>query len=443
MWQKRGYEMRDDGSTSRRKSKYYSDKTSRSATERQHQNETGSRQEINVRRSTGSTENRQHANIPVRRINPIDSDPYLMNGQSGHDSVYGYGQPVQRNRNIQPNEPFNPVRQNQQNGYYPGNQSLNGYIQNDSPERVYLSPEPQKRKRKHGFGRFILSILLIASLLCGIVFGYAFTLCSKTNYVKSQRIFTAADVMYDDEIYNVLLVGTDKESNGASRSDTMLLMSIDRKHKQLKMTSFLRDMWVEIPGYGNAKLNAAFAYGGADLMMKTIENSFKIRIDNYILVDFDMFKSLIDGLGGVDVDITENEASFINRTTHARVSSGINHLDGDYALIYVRIRKLDSDFMRTQRQRKVLTAIIRQVQEQGIISSVSAASDVLPYITTDISALELTVRAFSALEYITYGSGQLQIPLDGAYSDKRIDGQAVLKVDFEKNISALQEFIYG
>ncbi|MCQ2485631.1 MAG: LCP family protein [Clostridia bacterium] len=359
-----------------------------------------------------------------------------------------------------------PVRQVEQerycqsdynNGYYPQNsrpqyyqsspqnQQYNGYIQNEN-----ILPEPprktpiKKRKKKHHFSRFLLSVLLIAAIISGTVFGYAYSLCSKTNYVKTDWRHPNFSAMSDSSVYNVLLVGTDKESDGASRSDTMMLLSIDTKNQKLKMTSFLRDMWVEIPGEeSHAKLNAAFAHGGASLMMETIEENFKVRIDNYILVDFDMFKALIDGLGGVDVDITKKEASFINRTSHAKVTEGINHLDGDYALIYCRIRKLDSDFNRTQRQRKVMTAILRQVQENGIFKSASTASDVLPYITTDINAFKLTIKAFSALKYLSYESEQLQIPLDNAYQDKRINGQAVLSVDFDKNIEALQNFIYG
>lgn len=369
--------------------------------------------------------NGQPYNIPVRRV-PREYD-------SAND-IRSYSQN---------NAPYRNAYQPPQNGspYYNG--QYNGYYENIPPEVPPSPPVKPRKKKKHGFSRFLLSILLIVAILGGTVFGYAYSLCSKTTYVKSDYRKPVYSSVYESYVYNVLLVGTDKESNGASRSDTMMLLSIDRKNQQLKITSFLRDIWVEIPDHGNAKLNAAFAYGGADLMMRTIEWNFKIRIDNYILVDFDMFKALIDGLGGVDVEITAKEAKFINRTTHAKVTEGINHLDGDYALIYCRIRKLDSDFMRTQRQRKVMTAIIRQVQENGIFKATSAATDVLPYITTDINSFKLTLNAFGALKYISYESDQIQIPLNEAYKNKRIDGQSVLSVDFDKNIDALHSFIYN
>lgn len=436
-----------------RHSGYSSSRTPSSDAERQPQKPTGHRKysrNADKRDSAGTSEHRYtYNNIPVRSVNEE-----IHNQQ--------YSRPYTQTPSYRQSQNSYPVGYNHQPQRYAPSQSYNGYSQdyyNPNPRPVqpangqsgyaeeaaqHMPPQTPKRKNRksHGFLKFLISILLIVSVLCGATFGYAYSLCSKTNYVKSESRITASDVMYDDGIYNVLLVGTDKESGGVSRSDTMMLLSIDKKQEKLRMVSFLRDMWVEIPNQGRAKLNAAFAYGGADLMMQTIENNFKIRIDNYILVDFDMFKALIDGLGGVDVDITENEAKFINRTSHAKVKSGINHLDGDYALIYVRIRKLDSDFMRTQRQRKVMNSILNQIKKKGIFNAVSTATDVLPYITTDINAFNLTVKAFEAVKYIGYESDQMQIPLDGAFTDKRIDGQAALKVDFEKNIEELQKFLY-
>lgn len=405
-------------------------------------------QERNNNNSLPLTYEELHRNEEEKRRTARNIHVHTVEDQDNHNTYSNI--PVRRveeNRQFHPNfeiDEYPPSNERQYSQAPPRSQQYNGYIQNNN-----IPPEPPykpsvKRKKKHKFARFLISVLLITAIISGAVFSYAYSLCSKTNYVQSEWRHPNFSAKSDSSVYNVLLVGTDKESDGVSRSDTMLLLSIDSANQKLKMTSFLRDMWVEIPGEENhAKLNAAFAHGGAELMMNTIEQNFKIRIDNYILVDFDMFKALIDGLGGVDVEITKKEASFINRTSHAKVTEGINHLDGDYALIYCRIRKLDSDFNRTQRQRKVMTAIIRKVQENGIFKSASTASDVLPYITTDINAFKLTLKAFGALKYVGYESEQLQIPLDNAYEDERIRGQAVLSVDFDKNIEALQNFIYG
>ena len=319
-----------------------------------------------------------------------------------------------------------PVRNVQTDGY--------GYEKKVKP----------KGKRGCGCSSIILCMFLAVVLLFVGTFGYGFYLCSKTNYKPSGMNFTSSDVMSDSEVYNVLLIGADKLNEaGTTRSDTMLLVSVDSRNQTLKFTSFMRDMWVEIPGYDDAKLNAAFSYGGTDLLVKTIQQNFKIKIDNYVMVDFEMFKMLIDGIGGVTVDITEKEASFINRTTHAKVEVGENHLNGDYALIYCRIRKLDSDFGRTQRQRKVMAAIFDQIKSQNIIGTLKTAGDIMPYITTDISPLKMMLKGVGAVKYLTYGNDELRLPIDGEYADRYINGQAALVVDFDTNIEAVQEFIYG
>lgn len=298
-------------------------------------------------------------------------------------------------------------------------------------------------KKENKFFRVFFSIILVISMLCGALSGYSYSLCSKINYTKSASNTTLDLTNIKNKVYNVLLIGTDKEEdNGTSRSDSMILVTINTKEKAIKLTSFMRDLWVEIPGHDHSRLNAAYSIGGPELLIKTISKNFDIRIDNYILVNFDMFKDLIDGIGGVSIDITDAEAEFINRTTHAKVTPGENTLNGDYALIYCRIRKLDSDFMRTQRQRKVITAIVNKIRTQSILKTANIASDVLPFITTDISPLKMTIKLFGAISYLDYSTEQIRIPADGTYQNKTINSQAVLVPDIEENISIVKDFIY-
>ena len=351
-----------------------------------------------------------------------------------------------------PEETYHPMRGTQ---YRPnGNSEYRNYTEPRQPKRRQNPPvqqtyqpvqqEQPKKKKKRGCGctSFLLCFILIIAILCGSIFGYVFLLCSKTDYVRTPLRTVSYNVMSDPQVYNILLIGCDKENEeGSTRSDSMILLSIDSKNKKLKFTSFMRDMWVTIPNYGDAKLNAAFAYGGAPLLMDTIESTFKIKIDNYVTVDFDMFKALIDGLGGVEVDITEAEANFINSTTHAKVSAGVNTLNGDYALIYCRIRKLDSDFNRTERQRKVMASIFRKAAQKPL-SILTSAGDVLENITTDISPMKMTLEALGSPKFLTYGNAQLRLPLDEEYADRMINGQAALVIDFIANIEAVQNFIY-
>lgn len=314
------------------------------------------------------------------------------------------------------------------------------------PQKILKQNHTEQNKRhRNGCSTVLTSFVLIFAILFGVIFGYTYSLCSKINYEPPKtRLSLNLDKFTNikSNVYNILLIGIDKEENGASRSDTMILVTIDKNDKKIKFTSFMRDLWVEIPGHESGRLNSAFTKGGPELLMTTISDSFDVHIDNYLLVDFDMFQKLIDSIGGISVDITQKEAEFINKTTHATVEPGINTLNGDYALIYCRIRKLDSDFMRTQRQRKVMNAIVDKFKTQNILNTVNAASDILPLISTDMNAFFMTFKVFSSVSTITYSTDQIRIPADGTYSNKTINGQAVLVPDSEQNVRIIKNFIY-
>ncbi len=304
------------------------------------------------------------------------------------------------------------------------------------------SKKDKKKKKKKGCGCGCGTLLIIFLLIIAIIpvgsIGYVYSLCSKTNYVES-TISTKAE---DPNYYNVLLIGCDKSDGTSQRSDSMMLVTVDKVHQKIKFTSFMRDLWVSIPDYGDARLNAAYSYGGADLLMETLYQNFGVPINDYVMVDFEMFQKLIDGLGGVNVDITEDEADYINETSHAKVHSGENILNGDYALIYCRIRYLDSDFNRTQRQRKVMNSILKKTVSQNPVKTLSVMSDIFPYITTDISPAKMTLKAFSAVTFLKYGNDQFRIPTDDGYTNEMIEGQDVLVPDLDENKAALNNFIY-
>ncbi len=305
-----------------------------------------------------------------------------------------------------------------------------------------------KKKNRHGCGCLgggIFAIFL--ALVIGFVgcFGYVLNMMNKMNIQDSieNAFVSKANLTSSEDVKNILLIGLDSDENGTARSDTMMLLTLDKLNKKLKLTSFLRDMWVEIPDYKDAKLNASYSHGGAQLTMDTIEYNFDIDIDNYVLVDFDLFRKIIDALGGIQVEITEREAKFINRTTSSVVQSGINQLDGKKALIYARIRKLDSDFYRTQRQRKVITALVDKLKTINPLELLEIAQEILPLISTDINALGMVSTGLTALGCMGLDIEQLQVPADDAYKSKTIRGQSALVPDLDKNIKNIKDFIYG
>ena len=304
------------------------------------------------------------------------------------------------------------------------------------------------RKKNRRLKIISISLTLVIVLIIFAV-GYFYSVLSNVDFVDdsaTSEFVNQEDLFSDENVINILLVGTDAgEGDEPTRSDTMIIMSIDKTNEKIKLTSLMRDCWVEIPGSGEAKLNAAHAYGGMPLLLDTIEYNFNINIDKYVEVDFDMFVDVVNTLGGVRVEVLQREAEFLNRTTDQNIEYGDSVLlDGNEALWYCRIRGLDDDFHRTQRQRKVMTAIIEEGKQSGIFKLTSLINDISGHVKTNLTRRELTSLGFSAVRtYKNYPVEQFRIPVDGGYSDETIQGQMVLSLDMEENVSALYDFIYG
>lgn len=321
------------------------------------------------------------------------------------------------------------------------------------PPRRARQPErtpPVTYKKKHPFRRF-LAILMIPVLLFAASVGMVYHMFSSVDYNetghKDNVFLDSSQLAQSRSVKNILLLGVDRRNaDDTSRSDTMLLLSVDTAHKKIKLTSFMRDSYVYIPEKKKSnRLNAACAYGGAQMVMDTIEYNFNVKIDHYMLVDFSMFEGIINGLGGVQVDITEKEAKYMRDVVHLKnVQAGENvQLNGKEALWYCRIRKLDSDFMRTQRQRKVMTAIIEKAKKTDLFALYAMGQDVASQIETDMTPADLTKLAVSGvLRYLRYDVAQCSIPAEGTWQNKRINGNAVLSLDLDANCKYLKEFIY-
>ena len=231
----------------------------------------------------------------------------------------------------------------------------------------------------------------------------------------------------DDHLLNFLLVGQDRRpGEGRQRSDTMILCSINTKTKKVSMISFLRDLYVQIPGYSDNRLNAAYVFGGFPLLKSALYVNFGITVDGCFEVDFDGFTALIDQIGGVDITLTEAESSRVGKGT----SAGLNHLDGRQALAYARIRKIDSDFQRTNRQRTVLLAAFNKVKGLGVTKLMQLLDTALPYLTTDMSNGDIYATAIKLLPLVTSVSvSTYSVPPEGTYSNVYIRQMAVLYPD--------------
>lgn len=254
----------------------------------------------------------------------------------------------------------------------------------------------------------------------------------------------AEPIEREEHIINFLLIGQDRRgTNQRERSDAMILCTVNTREKTLVMTSFLRDMYVKFPSYngknyGSNRINATYPIGGMEMLDECLAMNFGVDVDYNIEVDFSGFEKIVDLMGGLDIELTKAEADWIGNG----LKEGVNHLDGKNALEYARIRKLDSDFGRTSRQRTVLMAILEKTKTLSIGELIELMNGVLPLITTDMTNRDMIRNVFRMLPILSGLEVTNQyIPAEGHYESRRIDGMAVLVPDFEANIQILKDTI--
>ncbi len=253
---------------------------------------------------------------------------------------------------------------------------------------------------------------------------------------------TAPVIEAGDQVVTILLVGQDSRTGHRAHSDSMILCTINKAHKTLTMTSFMRDMYLHIPGFGKERINVAYMVGGFPMLNGTLLENFGVQVDYNIEVNFSAFQKIVDLVGGVDLALTAKEAQHMMEASKGTwaLQEGMNHLDGEQALSYARIRKIDSDFNRTGRQRTVLHALLEQIRHADINELYSLVDTLIPYVTTDMTSaqiLNLTLELAPLLPELKVENQR--IPVDGGWSFATINGNEVILVDFKKNQQLLQQ----
>lgn len=278
------------------------------------------------------------------------------------------------------------------------------------------------------------------------------------------------DTVSDSEIINILLVGADKNldeqnTSGASRrSDSMMIATLDMKHKKLKVTSLMRDMYVEIPGHGSRKLNAAYSLGGIKLLYETIAKNFGIKMKGYAEVNFDAFVEVINAVGGVEATLTESEAvnlndtNYIKRKKYRNVKVGKQVLNGYQALGYCRIRHgkwkngrypavltasgKGDDYGRAERQRLVIQALLKKVKSMSPTKWLDLVDIILPNVKTDLDKDDIKSYLMAVVKMGTTELKQFSLPIQNGYTSQKINGEDCLVPDLSKNREALEKFIF-
>lgn len=302
-------------------------------------------------------------------------------------------------------------------------------------------------RRKRG-----ISVLAVFLVLVLLVTGLVSLALGRIHYDdKVDNQYVASSEMHSSAIVkNILLLGVDARPDdeaSSSRADSMMLISVDMKHRCIKMVSFLRDTWVYIPSHdGEQRLNAACTYGGYNGVVDTIEYNFGVDIDGYVVTDFEMFKVLVDSIGGVEVDVTKKEAKEVTkhpkRYGGVKLESGKYKLTGEQALAYCRIRKIDTDFVRTKRQRTVMQSILKEVKHSNPFTLYKMVYNSTPYIETNLTKGELKKIAMCA--GICLGNMfQTKVPFEHTWEYANKKGASVIAINVEKNREQLIDFIYN
>ena len=323
-----------------------------------------------------------------------------------------------------------------------------------------MKSRPKKVKKRKNIKAFLRRMLVAMFCLTAIVAGtfagrfhaQMVTTLNKRNQstINLQELDIPTENLVSSEgIKNILIVGADKRESWSEsgRSDCVMIGTMDTKHGKLKLTSLMRDMYVDIPNHGKAKFNAAYSYGGIELLYKTIAYNFDIQLDGYVLVDFGAFKHVIKALGGVEVELTEAEANYLIRAykhgTVTKVVPGKQTLNAQQALAYTRIRQdAAADFGRTQRQRTVMQSMFTKLKSKSSTRLLELAEEIMPYVTTDLNNDQIISYMVDAVRMGVTDIEQYRIPVDNSFTSQRINNQAVLVPDIDKNKTELHKFVF-
>ena len=342
-------------------------------------------------------------------------------------------------------------------------------------EEFEKQPDGQKKKRSGCLIALIVALVIVLVLLIAAALGlnYVFGRLGKfenptpgetvqmlpdetetdpLENVEGLETVDATDVTFETvdvlegDMINIMLIGQDRRpGEERARSDSMILVTLNKEKNTIQLTSFMRDLYVQIPGYMDTRLNAAYRYGGTDLMNETFKVNFGLEIDGNVMVDFDEFTEIIEILGGVTLDISSAEAKYMNSHSDTHFTSGSNYFNAEDALTFTRMRyAAGGDYGRTDRQRRVIMAIAYSLRDADLVTIFNLIDQVLPHIVTNLTDAQIIEYATTGLGILANGGkiDTFRIPQDDAHYNANIRGMAVLVPNLEMCREDLKEFIY-
>lgn len=354
-------------------------------------------------------------------------------------------------------------------------QEMDNYNLYNEYEEETDEPAPKKKKAK----KIILGVLgtlallfviliptglgkkVVASLLGNYIYGNLEYNDNNTANQNNGKTNIPVKDMYGD-VVNILLVGVE-EIGGGANTDSIMIATMNTKTNTIKITSLMRDLYVEIPGYEKNRINSAFSKGGIELLYQTITNNFDIKLDGYAMVNFESFEKVIDILGGIEITLTQGEANYLNSTNYIsdpanrKVIAGKQIMNGNQALGYARVRKVstgteNNDFGRTQRHRTIINAVFNKIKEKNIIQLGITMNDILNNvdIETDVpnNGFNALLEKAIGMNLFNLNIENYRIPSDGNYNNIKVKmgkyNQEVLEPkDWAATRQELHDFIYG
>ena len=338
------------------------------------------------------------------------------------------------------------------------------------------------KKKKNTVRRSLTTASIFLGIVLAILLGltlYAEYLLSKVNYVDPDAMaptlsqeqveaveqeteeadleFTGQEYNEEDviletapelevnsaDVVNILLIGVDRRKNEPARSDSMILCTFNKHTNTITLSSFMRDMYVKIPGYKSNRINVAYTLGGMQLLNKTLNHNFGVTTNGTVEIDFANFEKLIDLLGGIELELSSREANYINKESGSKLKEGVQTLTGEQALWYSRYRKDGGDFKRTNRQRIVLSILLERYKNLSLTELIGMLDDILPMVTTNLSKDEILTYMKDLFPMLAGAKiVTQQIPAEGTYEQAKINGMAVLVTNFKKNSKILADTFY-
>lgn len=301
----------------------------------------------------------------------------------------------------------------------------------------------------------VSTVIVFALLICTLATGYMYIRSKIYSGLNPSETISDTEYKEVEGITNVLLIGTDARTlDEASRADSIIIATLDNNNKQIRLTSLFRDTLVNIPGHGEGKLNAALAYGGPELLIETIKETYGISLDKYVIINFWGFEAIIDQMGGLELNVEDYMLDELNKYIGESTGGndcpvtepGLQVLNGKQALSYARIRKgVGDEFERTERQREVLFKVAEKLRETKPTKYLGIMNSMLDYINTNIDLLDALNMAYTIYKFPSLETKQIHIPVTELADDMNYGGEIgwVFIMDREQNTEILHDFIFN